>query len=74
MPTLRRKLNWLFRDNVQVRKDHLRLADMDIRNRVPRNADIALFETNRQLDSQRLELYQANQWADQVKSSVFLEN
>ena len=24
-------------------------------------------ETNRELESQRLELYQANQWADQVK-------
>ena len=40
-------------------------ADMDIRNCEQRNADIALCETNRELESQRLELNQANQWADQ---------
>ena len=42
-------------------------AEMDRRNWEQRNADIALCETKRQLESQRLELYQANQWADQAQ-------
>ena len=40
---------------------------MGTRNWEQRNADIAPYETNRQLESQRLELYQANQWADQAQ-------
>ena len=40
---------------------------MDRRNWERRIADIALCETNRKLESQRLELYQANQWADQAQ-------
>ena len=40
-------------------------ADMDQRNREQRDSDIALHETNRELESQRVELYQANQWTDQ---------
>ena len=42
-------------------------AHMDIRNWERRNSDIALFENNRELESQRLELYQANLWADQAQ-------
>ena len=30
------------------------------------SSDMALYETNRELESQRLELYQAHQWADHV--------
>ena len=41
-------------------------ADMDMRNWEQRNADIALCETNRKLESQRLELYEAKQWAAQA--------
>ena len=37
---------------------------MDISNWEHRKSDI---ETNRELESQRLELYQANQWADQAQ-------
>ena len=40
---------------------------MDIRNWERRNSDIALYETIRELESQRLELYQANEWADQAQ-------
>ena len=40
---------------------------MDMRNWEQRNADIALCETNQELESQILELYQANQWADQAQ-------
>ena len=42
-------------------------ADMDIRNWEQRNSDIAINETNRELETQRLEQYQANQWADQAQ-------
>ena len=42
-------------------------ADMDLRKKQQRNSDIALYETNRELESQRLELYQANQWTDQAE-------
>ena len=42
-------------------------AEMDIRNWEQRNADVALYQSNRALESQRLELYQANQWADQTQ-------
>ena len=48
----------------------------DIRNWEQSNADIALHETNRELESQRLELHQADQWADQAqreKISLFGE-
>ena len=42
-------------------------AGMDKRNWEQRNADIAVHEIKRELESQRLELYQANQWADQAQ-------
>ena len=40
-------------------------ADMEIRNWEQKSSDMALCEVNRELESQRLELYQANQWAAQ---------
>ena len=36
---------------------------MDTRNGEQKEADIALYETNRELESQRLELYLGSQWA-----------
>ena len=42
-------------------------AEMNIRNWEQRNSDVAVYETNRELESQRLEPYQANQWADQAQ-------
>ena len=45
-------------------------ADTGIRNWEQGNSDMAFFfffENNRELESQRLELYQANQWADQAQ-------
>ena len=42
-------------------------ADMDM-NLGKNNLDIALYETNRELESQRLELYSAHHWADQAHS------
>ena len=40
---------------------------MDIRIWEQRNPDIAIYKYNRELESQRLELYQANLWADQAQ-------
>ena len=65
MSTSSRKLNKLFKENAQLRKDYLRLRQKWTEWE-QRDADIALYETNRQLESQRLELCQANQWADQA--------
>ena len=42
-------------------------ADVDIRNWEQRDSDITLDETNRKLEPQRLELYQANQWVDEAQ-------
>ena len=43
-------------------------ADMEIRNwEEQKSFDMALCETNRELQPQRLELYHANQWADQAQ-------
>ena len=42
-------------------------ADVGIRNWEQRNADVALDETNRELESRRLELCLVNQWADQAQ-------
>ena len=68
--TLGRKQIELFKVNVQ-QKTQKRLSEaeveMDRRSWERRNSDIALHETNRQLESQRLELYQANQWSDQAQ-------
>ena len=42
---------------------------MDRKSYERRNSDIALYETNQQLESQRLELHQVNQWADQARGA-----
>ena len=41
-------------------------AAMEIRNWEKRNSDIALYETHQEFESHRLQLHQANQWADQA--------
>ena len=67
MLTFNRKLNWLFKETecaAQKRFSEAE-AEMDIRNWEQRDADIALHETSRELESHRLELHQANQWADE---------
>ena len=42
-------------------------AEIDRKERERRNADIALYESSRQLESQKMELYQANQLIDQAQ-------
>ena len=61
---LERKLNWLFRKRRagQTRSTEAE-AEMDVRNWEQRNADCALYEANRDLESQRSGLYQATQRA-----------
>ena len=41
--------------------------DMEMRNWEQRISDMALYDTNRELESQSLELYQVKQWADQAQ-------
>ena len=74
--TSKRKPNELFKVNVQQRRSSEAEVEMDGRSWERRNSDIAIYETNQQLESQRLELYQANQWADQAqrKTIDYLEN
>ena len=68
MPTFKKKQNGLLNENVQLREDDLRVR-LKLTAEVwkEENSDIALDETNRQLVSQRLELYQADQWPDQAQ-------
>ena len=42
-------------------------ADVVVKHWEKRNADTALYETHQELESQRLQLQQANQWADQAQ-------
>ena len=67
--TWKRKQNELFKVNVQLREDYLSEAEveMDRRSWERRSSDVALYETNQLLESQRLELYQASQWVDQAQ-------
>ena len=44
---------------------------MEIRNSEKRNSDIAFHETHQELESQRLQLQQANQLADQAQRDKF---
>ena len=74
MSTWNRKLNRLFKENAQFRGDYLRLKQtMEMRSSERRNSDMAQNENNQELDSQRLELYHANQWADQApREKIYL--
>ena len=40
---------------------------MEVREREKRSSDLALCDTSRQLESQRLQLIQANRWAGQAQ-------
>ena len=65
MSTSSRKLTWLSEKTSQLRDGEAE-ADMETRMWKRRSADVAFSETNRELESQRLELYQAHQWADRA--------
>ena len=42
-------------------------ADVEVKHSEKRNSDIALYKVNLEFESQRLQLQQANQWADQAQ-------
>ena len=68
MSTFEQEAEWAVQGECAAQK---RLSeaegDIDTRNREQRNADLALYETNRELESQRLELFQSIRWAHQVQ-------
>ena len=57
----------LFKENSQLRQLSQAHSELDRREGRMRNADIALCETGMQRQSQRMELYQANQLTDQAR-------
>ena len=73
MNSLKRELNELFKDTcaAQTRSSEAQ-AETDRREWDRRHADIAFCETGRQLESQRMELYQANQLTDQAQRETKL--
>ena len=68
MNSLKRKLIKLFQGEfaAQTRLSDAQ-ADLDRREWDRRNADIVLYESGMQLQSQRMELHQANQLSDQTQ-------
>ena len=51
-------------------------ADVEVKHWENRNSDIGLYEINQEFESQRLQVQQASQWADQaqrVKTSLYGE-
>ena len=45
-------------------------ADVEVKHWEETNSDIPLYETHRELESQRLQVQQANQWAQREKISL----
>ena len=66
MSTWNRKLNLPLEEKMQLRKDYLKLKPMwRLEDGNRKGSEMALYATDRELESQRLELHQANQCADQ---------
>ena len=57
----------MFEKNAQLTDDYLKLKRTWKQESGTRSFDMAVYETNRELKSQRLELYQAHHWADQAQ-------
>ena len=77
MIALKEKPGELFKVNVWLGEDSLKLKSKWTRE-VGREEkfEMALHETNRQLESQQMELYHANQWACQAQMEnrrIFVE-
>ena len=75
--SLKRKLIMLLKENAQLRQDYLRRRQNRTEENGKESTLILLFmKTSRQLESQRMELYLANQSTDQAqreKSWLFEE-
>ena len=54
-------------ENSAQRKLHSTEYDVEIKNLERRNSEYALIESQRELESERLQLRQASQWADQAQ-------
>ena len=67
MITWNGKLNLPFEERVHLRNDCLKLTQICKSEDGQASSEIALFETRRELESQRLQLHQAKQWADQAQ-------
>ena len=78
MITWNGKLNWTFEEKAQLRKDELKLKMIwRSEDGNKKSSEIALQETHRELESQRLEQHQANQCADQAQRErrlIYVEN
>lgn len=61
----RRARQAIMGDNSAQRTLHSTEYDMEIKDLEWRNSEYALIESQRELESQRLQLRQASQWADQ---------
>ena len=65
---LERKANFAVRGGNAAQKTLSEAeSDMEIKDREKRSSEIALYESQRQLESQRLQLHQAEQWPDQAQ-------
>ena len=65
--TWNEELNKLFLVKIQLReKLYLTEYDLEIQN-LEQNSEYALIESRRELESQRRQLLEANQWADQAQ-------
>ena len=53
--------NWLSKDLYEAE------ADVEVKHWERRDSDIALYEIHQEFASQRFQLQQANQWADQAQ-------
>ena len=66
--TWNEELNKPFLVKIQLRENlYLTEYDLEIQNLERRNSEYALIESRRELESQRRQLLEANQWADQAQ-------
>ena len=65
--TLNEELNKLLLVKIQFKNLNSTEYNMEIQNLERRNSECALIESQRELQSQRLQLLEANQWADQAQ-------
>ena len=63
----RRAQQAILGENSVQRKLHLNEYNMEIQKLERRNSENALIESRRELESQRVQLLEANQWADQAQ-------
>ena len=66
--TLNEEVNRIFLVKIQFREIFFSTEwNMEIQNLERRNSGYALFESQRELESQRRQMLEANQWADQAQ-------